>query len=126
MAVGVSPDEWKRLLAQANDKQLALDPEVGRGLDRVCDDHIGRLQQVLDLIGGISRITGFGDFPSGTTLAAKFSHTAAGTDRSLETMVQQHIDTVNTVKEVLAKAISNFTTQDQSSATAITSTEVPQ
>lgn len=117
MINGVDPDEWKRLLNQANAGELLLDPEVGKGLDKVCDDQIDRLNTVLDKIGVIGDISGFGTFNSGKILEKKFSETAAGTDRSLEVVVKQHIDAIETVKEVVAKAITNFTALDQDRAT---------
>ncbi|MGY4100303.1 hypothetical protein ACW2Q0_12225 [Nocardia sp. R16R-3T] len=116
MINGVDPSEWMRLLDQANAGELTLDPEVGNGLDKVCDDHLDQLRAVLDQIDVISRITGFGTFNSGKILEKKFSETASGTDRSLDVVIKQHIDSVNTVKQVVAKAIANFVAQDQHNA----------
>ncbi|WP_433600799.1 hypothetical protein ACQPXH_02990 [Nocardia sp. CA-135953] len=116
MTNGVDPGEWNRLLDQANIGALSLDPEVGKDLDKVCDDQIDRLNTVLDKIGNISLITGFGDFNSGKILEKKFSETAAGTDRSLDAVIKQHIETVETVKQVVAQAIANFVAQDQDRA----------
>ena len=116
MINGVDPGEWKRLLDSANGGELSLDPEVGRGLDKVCDDQIDRLNAVLEKIDVISRITGFGDFNSSKTLETKFSETASGTDRSLDTVIKQHIESVKNVKQVVAQAIANFVAQDQARA----------
>ncbi|MFI7664523.1 hypothetical protein [Nocardia sp. NPDC049526] len=116
MINGIDPGEWKRLLDQANTGELSLDPEVGKDLDKVCDDQIDRLNTVLDKVGNIGLITGFGDFNSGKILEKKFSETAAGTDRSLDTVINQHIETVETMKQVVAQAIANFVAQDQDRA----------
>ncbi|WP_433758346.1 hypothetical protein [Nocardia sp. CA-135398] len=113
MINGIDPSEWTRLLDKANAGELSLDPEVGKGLDKVCDDQIDRLNTVLTMIGRIDRITGFGNFNSGTILEKKFSETASGTDRSLDTVIMQHIDSVSTVKQVVAQATANFVAQDQ-------------
>ncbi|MBF6330495.1 hypothetical protein [Nocardia transvalensis] len=123
MKLGVDPNEWKRLLDQANAGALSLDPEVGKGLDKVCDDHIEKLQDVIFLIRGITRITGFGAFDSGRTLENKFSLTASGTERSLDTVIKQHIDAVQTMKEVVAKAIANFVAQDEAARDRIAAVE---
>ncbi|MEV4239614.1 hypothetical protein AB0J47_31035 [Nocardia sp. NPDC049737] len=113
MISGIDPSEWKRLLDSANAGELSIDPEVGKGLDQVCDDHIDRLRTVLEKIDVISRVTGFGTFDSSQILEKKFSETASGTDRSLDTVIKQHIDSVETVKQVVAQAIANFVAQDQ-------------
>ncbi|MFX0580095.1 hypothetical protein [Nocardia nepalensis] len=116
MINGVDPSEWKRLLDKANAGELSLDPEVGKGLDKVCDDHLERLRNVYSKIEAISQITGFGTFNSGQILQKKFSETATGTDRSLDTVIEQHIESVETVKQVVAQAIANFVAQDQDRA----------
>ncbi len=113
MINGVDPNEWTRLLDKANAGELLLDPEVGKGLDKVCDEHIDRLNTALEKTGTIADISGFGSFNSGQILQKKFAETASGTDRSLDTVIKQHIESVNTVKQVVAKAIANFVAQDQ-------------
>lgn len=116
MINGIDPDEWTRLLDRANTGELLLDPEVGKDLDKVCDDQIDRLNTVLLGINRVSNVTGFGTFDSGKILEKKFSATASGTDRSLDAVIKQHIDAVGTAKEVVAKAIANFVAQDQDRA----------
>ncbi|WP_433681611.1 hypothetical protein [Nocardia sp. CA-119907] len=120
MINGIDPAEWTRLLDQANAGELSLDPEVGKDLDKVCDDHIDRLNSILENIKFIDRQTGFGTFNSGKILEKKFSETASGTGRSLDTVIMQHIDAVETAKEVVAKAIANFVAQDQDRAAQFT------
>ncbi|WP_433712364.1 hypothetical protein ACQP2U_40040 [Nocardia sp. CA-084685] len=119
MIEGIDPGEWTRLLDRANAGELSLDPEVGSGLDKVCDDQIDGLNSVLESIDRISNITGFGTFNSGKILEKKFSETASGTDRSLSTVIEQHIDAVKNLKQVVAKAIANFGAQDQYSASQV-------
>ncbi|MFI8976638.1 hypothetical protein ACIGO9_27395 [Nocardia asteroides] len=125
MPLGVNPSEWKQLLAQADAGELALDPEVGRDLDRVCDDHLDRLEEVLGKIGTVSFVSGFGTFNSGVTLEKKFSLTASGGERALDSVIQQHIEAVQTAKEVVAKAIANFVAQDENSGAQITAAGGP-
>ncbi|MGF6887040.1 hypothetical protein ABIA39_004174 [Nocardia sp. GAS34] len=110
---GVDPSQWKTLLDKANSGELYLDPETGKGLDKVCDDHIDELNKVLTSSLFLDRITGFGNFNSGKTLEKKFSAIANGDDRSLNTVIKQHIDSVNTAKQVVAKAIANYVALDE-------------
>lgn len=125
MVAGINPAQWNQLLTQANAGELALDPEVGRDLDRVCDDHLDRLEEVYELVDRVARIDGFGSFDSGQVLAKKFSLTASGGDRALDTVLRQHIEAVQTAKEVVAKAIANFVAQDENSGAQITAAGGP-
>ncbi len=110
---GIDPNEWKNLLGRANAGELYLDPEIGKGLDKACDDHIDKLQDVLSYPQFLSRITGFGDFNSSHTLEKKFSGLAMGHDHALDTIIKQHIDSANTAKQVVAKAIANYEALDE-------------
>ncbi|WP_067677243.1 hypothetical protein [Nocardia miyunensis] len=110
---GVDTNIWRNLLGQANSGELYLDPETGKGLDKVCDDHIQKLNSVLQSIQFVSRITGFGSFNSSQVLEKKFSSLASGGDRALDTVIKQHIDAINITKEVVAKAIANYVALDE-------------
>ncbi len=123
MIAGVDPAEWRKLLSQANSGQLALDPEVAKGLDRVCDDYLHQLDTIMKGADRLRFVGGFGPFQSGKDLQDKFRSKAVGTDQSLEAVLKQHIDVVKTAKEVVAKAISNFGATDQNYADGISGTE---
>lgn len=122
MVLGIDPNQWSQLLTQADAGELALDPEVGRDLDRVCDDHISRLEEVFLSVERVGRISGFGTFDSSAILEKKFSLTASGGDRALDTVLRQHIEAVQTAKEVVAKAIANFVAQDEATGAEISAT----
>ncbi|MGF0318333.1 hypothetical protein [Nocardia fluminea] len=122
MHLSIDPAEWTQLLSQANAGQLSLDPEVGKDLDRVCDDHLDRLEEVFEQVALVSAISGFGDFNSGRTLERKFSLTASGGDRPLDEVLKKHIESVKTAKEVVAKAIANFVAQDEATGAEISAT----
>ena len=117
--MGVDPNDWKRLQRQADSGNLSLDPEVGRGLDRVCDEHLGRLGALVDRIGTVSAVTGFGGFDSGRVLERKFSSTAAGTEQALDAVLRRHIEAVQAAKEVVATAMANFRARDHDAAVRI-------
>lgn len=125
MHFSVDPAQWNQLLVQAEAGQLSLDPEVGKDLDRVCDDHLDRLEEVFEQVAIVSAISGFGEFNSSKALERKFSLTASGGDRPLDEALKQHIATVKTAKDVVAKAIANFVAQDQSTGAQITAAGEP-
>ncbi|MGW4715469.1 hypothetical protein [Nocardia sp. NPDC004260] len=120
MTIGVDTAEWRRLLDQANAGTLLLHPDVGRGLDKACDDYLDRLDGIMRMTDRIVDVSGFGPFPSGVALREKFSLKSTGTDQSLDAVLMQHIDAVKIAKEVVAKAIANFVELDQSRADQFT------
>lgn len=116
MSFNIDTTEWKNLETQADSGQLTLNPEVGNGLARVCDEHIDALEKVFERIRGVERLSGFGSFNSSKILENKFSLTAAGRDRSLDETIRKHIEAVTTAKEVVLKAVANFQAQDSYTA----------
>ncbi|MGM7644454.1 hypothetical protein ACSVDM_06110 [Nocardia sp. JW2] len=122
MVLGIDPDQWSQLRSSAEAGELSLDPEVGKGLDRACDYHLDRLEEIYETIESVRRVSGFGTFDSSEVLAKKFSLTASGGDRALDTVLRQHIEVVQTAKEVVAKAIANFVAQDQAAGDQISAT----
>jgi len=125
MILGIDPTQWNQLLDKANTGELSLDPEIGRDLDRTCDDHLDRLEEIYAQVDQVRNISGFGSLNSGQALERKFSLTASGGDRALDTVIRQHIDAVQTAKEVVAKAIANFVAQDGALATDLSATGEP-
>ncbi|WP_280478167.1 hypothetical protein [Nocardia asiatica] len=120
MSVGVDPMEWRSILDLANSGEITLHPEIGKGLDKVCDDYLDRLDAILQMADRVKIIDGFGPFPSGQALQDKFVSKAAGTDQSLDAVLMQHIDAVKIAKEVVAKAIANFVEVDRTRADQFT------
>ncbi|MGY5308066.1 hypothetical protein [Nocardia gipuzkoensis] len=120
MNFGVNPVEWRGLLNSANAGELTLHPEIGKGLDKVCDDYLDKLDGILESAAYVRRVSGFGTLPSGQALEEKFSLKATGTAQSLDAVLMQHIDAVKIAKEVVAKAIANFVELDQSRADRFT------
>ncbi|GAA5044936.1 hypothetical protein [Nocardia callitridis] len=116
MEFGVDPAQWRKVLDQADAGALTLHPDVGKGLDKACDDYLEHLGDLVEQVGYLHDITGFGPLPSGIALQGKFQRKATGTEQSLDAVLEQHIDAVKTMKELVAKAISNFVAQDQSRA----------
>ncbi|WP_280315533.1 hypothetical protein [Nocardia abscessus] len=120
MNFGVNPAEWRGLLNSANAGELTLHPEIGKGLDKVCDDYLDKLDGILESAAYVRRVSGFGTLPSGQALEEKFSLKATGTTQSLDAVLMQHIDAVKIAKEVVAKAVANFVELDQSRADQFT------
>ncbi|MEV6429054.1 hypothetical protein [Nocardia sp. NPDC051463] len=126
MEFGVDPGEWRKVLDLANAGEVSLHPDVGKGLDKVCDEYLDRLDDIAQVVDNVKLISGFGPFPSSKALEEKFSLKATGTEQSIDTVIKQHVETVKMAKAVVAKAISNFVEVDQTRADQFTGTDIPQ
>ncbi|WP_280297356.1 hypothetical protein [Nocardia abscessus] len=120
MTSGADPQEWRKVLDLAHSGEITLHPDVGRGLDKVCDDYLDRLDGLLQMTRRVRIVNGFGTLPSSMALEQKFSLKSTGTEQSLDAVLMQHIDAVKIAKEVVAKAIANFVELDQSRADQFT------
>ncbi|WP_336087654.1 hypothetical protein [Nocardia sp. SSK8] len=112
MTFEINAAEWAQVASRAAAGELALDPEVGKNLERVCDDHLDVLREALLSSDSVSHISGFGPFNSSKALEKKFSLTGSGGDRSLDAALKQHIDTVLAAKEAIVKGMANYRAQD--------------
>ncbi|WP_280235573.1 hypothetical protein [Nocardia cyriacigeorgica] len=125
---GVDPQQWRNLLDEANAGRLALDPEVGKGLDVVCDNYLSKLDDLVDKASLVAYVDGFGTFPSGVALQEKFTLKGSGDAQSIDTILMEHIETVKLIKQVVAKSIANLTETDQGTGQQVTKTgqDIPQ
>lgn len=112
--------EWQKLLGQANAGELSLSPEVGKNLDAQCQAYLDGLDDVRDLRLQVDHVTGFGTMPSGPILEQKFSQKAVGGNTSVEGSLQSHLEEVQLMRQVFAKAIANYQAVDESNRQKLT------
>ncbi|MBF6453818.1 hypothetical protein [Nocardia cyriacigeorgica] len=125
---GVDPQQWRDLLSQAEAGDLTLDRDVGANLDAVCQTYLDKLEDALLKARRVANVEGFGTFPSGDALREKFSFKGSGTPQSIDAILLEHIDTVNLIRQVVAKSIANLTETDQNTGQQVTKTgqDIPQ
>ncbi|TLF58398.1 hypothetical protein [Nocardia cyriacigeorgica] len=125
---GADPQQWRDLLAQAEAGELTLDPEVGRGLNGVCENYLAKLDAIFEQVGHLDYVEGFGGFESSAALQSKFKDKATGTTQSMDAVVLEHIETVKLIQQVVAKSIANLTETDQGTGQRVTQAgqDIPQ
>ncbi|NEW27943.1 hypothetical protein [Nocardia cyriacigeorgica] len=125
---GVDPQQWRNLLSQAESGELTLDPDVGANLDAVCQTYLDKLDDVLLKARNVANVEGFGSFPSGEALREKFSFKGSGTTQSIDAVLLEHVETVNLIRQVVAKSIENLKATDQATGQQVTKTgqDLPQ
>ncbi|WP_159080189.1 hypothetical protein [Nocardia suismassiliense] len=117
--------DWQKLLDLANAGELSLDPEVGKNLDTQCQTYLDGLDDLRDMRLEVDHVTGFGAMPSGPILEQKFSLKAAGGGTSIEGSLQTHMEEVQLMRQVFAKAIANYHAVDEATGQKIAAIDVP-
>ncbi|WP_225726747.1 MULTISPECIES: hypothetical protein [unclassified Nocardia] len=116
---------WRQLLDLANSGELQLDPEIGRDLDAQCAAYLDELDSIRASARSAEHLTGFGTMPSGPILEAKFAGKVDGPDSALCRSLDTHIDQVELMRQVFAKAIANYREADRSTAVRLDGIEIP-
>ncbi|NEW48170.1 hypothetical protein [Nocardia cyriacigeorgica] len=117
---GADPQQWRNLLSQAEAGDLTLDRNVGAGLDAVCQTYLDKLDDVLVNARRIANVEGFGTFPSGDALREKFSFKGSGSTQSIDAVLLEHVETVNLIRQVVAKSIANLEATDDGTGQQVT------
>ncbi|MFI6046587.1 hypothetical protein ACIA8C_33555 [Nocardia sp. NPDC051321] len=115
---GESVAEWQMLLDQANAGELALSPDVGKELDAKCQAYLDGLDDVRDMTKLNILVGGFGTMPSGPILEHKFQMKGKG-EKSIDVSIQTHIEEVQVMRQVFAKAMANYQAVDESNSQKI-------
>ncbi|MEV6557744.1 hypothetical protein AB0M22_18670 [Nocardia sp. NPDC051756] len=113
--VSESASTWQGLLERANAGELALSPDVGKELDAKCQAYLDGLDDVRDMTKLNILIGGFGTMPSGPILEHKFQTKGKG-EKSIDTSIQTHIEEVQVMRQVFAKAMANYQAVDESNS----------
>ncbi|MFF3226206.1 hypothetical protein ACFYV7_25655 [Nocardia suismassiliense] len=115
MAVG-GTSEWQKLLDSANAGELKLSPDVGKDLDAKCQTYLDDLDDIRSSTYRVRTVAGFGTMPSGPVLEHKFQQKGDGGDSSIDTSIKTHIEEVQLMRQVFAKAMANYQSVDVSNS----------
>ncbi|WP_174185871.1 hypothetical protein [Nocardia barduliensis] len=114
---------WSGLASQAKAGELYLDDQKAALLcAQACDSRIAELEALRRLATNTRNVSGFGDFKMADDLVGKFLKQAAGDANSIEQILIEHIETVKSMREVMAISFERITGQDIENATQIAST----
>ncbi|WP_405161693.1 hypothetical protein OG203_36040 [Nocardia sp. NBC_01499] len=125
MAAAEGKADWQKLLDSANAGELQLSPDVGKDLDAKCQTYLDDLDDIRKSTFRVRTVAGFGAMPSGPILEHKFQQKATGGDTSIDTSIQTHIEEVQLMRQVFAKAIANYQAVDESNSQKIAAIDVP-
>ncbi|NKY47746.1 hypothetical protein [Nocardia cerradoensis] len=121
---GAESTQWQQLAEQSRSGDLLLDNEsVARECLTACDQRLTDLQGMLDLARLAQAVSGFGDFDMGHALEGGYLKQATGEPNSVDQVIKDHIETVKSMREVMAQSIKHLTGQDVGNAAQIAATD---
>ncbi|MGV8873225.1 MAG: hypothetical protein ACOH2Q_11920 [Rhodococcus sp. (in: high G+C Gram-positive bacteria)] len=114
---------WQELNAQADAGIITIPADVAAKCDQECVTYLAHLQKMHAQATQLGEFQDWGDMKSAQDLQSKFLSLATGTDRSLDVILQQHIDVIESMRLLFRRYFAETTaTDDQTSAniTALT------
>lgn len=114
---------WQHLNAQADAGTITIPADVAAKCDAACVTYLAHLDKMKVDARAIDVVTSWGDFKSAQDLQARFGRLATGTDRSLDFILQQHIDIIESMRMLFRRYFdetADTDTQTSSNITALT------
>ncbi len=119
MATSADVTQWQYLAAEAQAGRLDLDPSVSQDCLKACEDELAVYHDARALLGGVSNISGFGDFPAADALAKMFSAKAVGGEGSVDASLEKHIEVLSLIRDTIKYSVDRLVQHDHSQAAAI-------
>ncbi|MCC8929045.1 MULTISPECIES: hypothetical protein [Nocardiaceae] len=107
---------WQSLAIAADQGHLFLNPSAASACYRACDEYIAKLRDHQTKAGQLGKISGWGDFKSGTELRDMFAAKAVGGDDNMVDVLQSHIDVVEQMQVVFKKFFTATDNVDETNA----------
>ncbi|MGW0177334.1 hypothetical protein ACWDUM_26230 [Rhodococcus sp. NPDC003322] len=112
---------WAELGAQVESGGLYLEPGVASRCAQRCAEFVGQLDALRIVVRRLSRMDGFGTFPSGIALAEKFGQKASGGSYSMDQALADHIVEVQRMQQLFEKIEAMYGAAEDSAVQGITS-----
>nr|WP_314140833.1 hypothetical protein [uncultured Rhodococcus sp.] len=116
---------WQDLNAQADAGTITIPSDVAAKCDAACVAylaHLGRMQR--DALA-IDVATPWGAMKSAQDLQARFGRLVTGTDRSLDKILQQHIDVIESMRMLFRRYFDETEATDTQTAANVTALTPP-
>ncbi|MFD4182468.1 hypothetical protein [Rhodococcus sp. NPDC058514] len=116
--LGQSISEFQQLAAQADAGHLRLNEDVAHKCIQACETFIGALNELRQSAASMSTISAYGTLQSAQDLGRKFERKALGED-GFESIIRQHIEVVQQMQDVFAKAGKAYAAAEESNTQAL-------
>ncbi|MDV7990192.1 hypothetical protein [Rhodococcus sp. IEGM 1374] len=111
---------WQELNAQADAGTITIPPDVARRCDAACVTYLSHLNDMKRKASVLNEAKVWGDLKSAQDLQAKFLSLATGTDRSLDIILQQHIDVIESMRMLFRRYFQQTSDTDERTSANIT------
>ncbi len=111
---------WQDLNAQAEAGTITIPPDVAAKCDAACAAYLVHLARMQARATQLTEVKSWGDLKSAQDLQAKFLAKATGTDRSLDIILQQHIDVIESMRMLFRRYFDETEATDTQTSANIT------
>ena len=111
---------WQDLNAQADAGTITIPSDVAAQCDAACVTYLAHLDKMKVDARAIDVVTPWGDLKSAQDLQARFGRLVTGTDRSLDKILQQHIDVIESMRMLFRRYFEETEATDTQTAANVT------
>ena len=116
---------WQNLNAQADAGTITIPSDVAAKCDAACVTYLAHLDKMKVDARAMDVATPWGAMKSAQDLQARFGRLVTGTDRSLDIILQQHIDVIESMRMLFRRYFDETEATDTQTAANITALTPP-
>ncbi|OZC79360.1 hypothetical protein CH251_00140 [Rhodococcus sp. 06-462-5] len=116
---------WQNLNAQADAGTITIPSDVAAECDAACVTYLAHLDKMKVDARAMDVATPWGALKSAQDLQARFGRLATGTDRSLDIILQQHIDVIESMRMLFRRYFDETEATDTQTAANVTALTPP-
>ncbi|MDI9928851.1 hypothetical protein QM588_00415 [Rhodococcus sp. IEGM 1354] len=110
---------WQGLNALAEAGTLTIPADVAAKCDAACDVYLAHLEKMQADARKLSETKSWGDMKSAQDLQRRFARLATGKDTSLDVILQQHIDVIDSMRTLFRRYFEDTAEVDSRTAATI-------
>lgn len=111
---------WQDLNAQADAGTITIPSDVAAKCDAACVTYLAHLDKMKVDARAMDVATPWGALKSAQDLQARFGRLVTGTDRSLDIILQQHIDVIESMRMLFRRYFDETEATDTQTAANVT------
>ena len=116
---------WQELNAQADAGIITIPTDVAAKCDAACVAYLAHLGRMQRNALAIDITTPWGSLKSAQDLQARFGRLVTGTDRSLDVILQQHIEVIESMRMLFRRYFDETAATDDLTSSSITALAPP-
>lgn len=123
MQLGDAKTYWLDMNAQAELGILDIPVDVASRCDAACVVYLDQLATLIDDTRTLVNVKAYGDLESGQQLGNKFARSARGTPTSLDAVLLQHTEVIQSMRTFFRRYFDGVDTADRQNSESINSVD---